>query len=52
MLEGKTSDDIIFKKLDKKKLKFKQIELMIRLIILKANTSQKRMIWLKLQVCA
>ena len=44
MLEGKTSDGIMFKKLDKKTLRFKQIELMRRLGILKAKTSQKRMI--------
>ena len=44
MLEGKTSDGIMFNKVDKKTLRFKQIELMKRLGILKAKTSQKRMI--------
>ena len=44
MLEGKTSDGIMFKKVDKKTLKVQTDELMMRLSILKAKTSQKRMI--------
>ena len=44
MLEGKTSDDVMFKKVDKKTLKVQTDELMMRLSILKAKTSQKRMI--------
>ena len=44
MLEGKTSDGIMFKKVDKKTLKVQTDELMMRLNILKAKTSQKRMI--------
>ena len=41
----------MFKKVDKKTLKVQIDELMMRLSILKAKASQKRMIWLKLQVC-
>ena len=44
MLEGKTSDGVMFKKVDKKTLKVQTDELMMRLSILKAKTSQKRMI--------
>ena len=44
MLEGKTSDGVMFKKVDKKTLKVQTGELMMRLSILKAKTSQKRMI--------
>ena len=44
MLEGKTSDGIMSKKVDKNALKVQADELMMRLNILKAKTSQKRMI--------
>ena len=47
MLEGKTSDGIMFKKVDRKTLKVQTgeaIKLMKRLSILKAKTSRKRMI--------
>ena len=44
MLEGKTSDGVMFKKVDKKTLKVQTDELMMRLSILKAKTSQKPMI--------
>ena len=44
MLEGKTSDGVMFKKVDKKTLKVQTDEFMMRLSILKAKTSQKRMI--------
>ena len=44
MLERKTSNGIMFKKLDKKTLKVQIDELMMRLSILKAKASQKRMI--------
>ena len=50
MLEGKTSDGVMFKKVDKKTLKVQTDELMMRLSILKAKTSQKRMISIKLRV--
>ena len=43
MLEGKAIDGIMFKKVDKNILK-EFIELMKQLSILKAKTSQKRMI--------
>ena len=41
MLEGKTSDGIMFKEIDNKTLKVQTIELMMWLSILKAKTSQK-----------
>ena len=44
MLEGKISDGIMFKKVDKKTLKVQTEESMKRLSILKAKMSQKRMI--------
>ena len=44
MLERKTSNGIMFKKVDKKTLKVQIDELMMRLSILKAKASQKRMI--------
>ena len=44
MLEGITSDGIMSKKVDKNALKVQTDELMMRLNILKAKTSQKRMI--------
>ena len=42
MLERKTSDGIMFKKVDKKILKVIADELMMRLSILKVKASQKR----------
>ena len=44
MVEGKTSDGIMSKKVDKNALKVQADELMMRLNILKAKTLQKRMI--------
>ena len=41
ILERKTSDGIMFQKVKKRDSRFKQIELMMRLSILKAKTSQK-----------
>ena len=50
MLEGKTSDGIMFKKVDKKTLKLRTDRVNEAIKYFKSKKSQKRIIGLKLQV--
>ena len=51
MLEGKTNDGIMFKKVDKKIWKAQTDRVNDAIKYLKAETSKKQMISLKLQAC-